>query len=257
MAKSRSALGLPMGNASLEGIRLKFLAWLTICLFSIPLAFYLSRVFLYGALALLMVSARKFTSDEAKQFALYGSYPSAWLESHARQPIEPMRAVGSDDWRDDKNETLISGLISDNEEAVAAFGESDNCVVVDWRDGAEEIFESLTPFLPQGYLQVEKPGTSKWTIRAGDRPPRNVEFPQNTKQEEFFVALNEVLAPDFELWQYTPVHGDGYSLFVAPTAWWQSFADEHPRVLAKYFLSATRLAAYQRKSYLARLLSKP
>jgi len=257
MAKSRSVLGLPMGNAPLEGIRLKFLTWLVICLVSIPLAFYLSRVSLYGAFGLLMVSVGKFTSSEAKQFALRGSYPSAWLASHARQPLEARRVLESEDRRGSQNERLISGLISDNEEAVAAFGESDNCIVVDWRDGAEEIFEALTPFLPQGYLRVEKLGSTEWTVQAGNRPPRAIEFSKNTKKEEFFVALNEALVPDFELWQYTPVDGDGYSLFLAPTAWWQSLAEKHPRTLAKYFHSTNRLAAYWRKSYLARLLSNP
>lgn len=154
-------------------------------------------------------------------------------------------------------QTLISGLISDDDEAVAAFGESDNCVVVDWRDGADEILEAVAAFLPQGYFRIERRGSAEWAIQAGERPAHTVEFPQGIKQEQFFVALNQVLAPDFELWQYTPVNGDGYSLFLAPSAWWHSFAAEHPRVLAKYFLSADRLAAHMRKSYFARLFSKP
>jgi len=154
-------------------------------------------------------------------------------------------------------QTLIPGLISDDGEAVAAFGKSDNCVVVDWRDGADEIFDAVIPFLPQGYFRIERRGSAEWVVQAGERPAHTVEFPQGTKQEAFFVALNQVLAPDFELWQYTPVNGDGYSFFLAPCAWWRSFAAEHPRVLAKYFLSADRLAAYMGKSYLARLFSKP
>jgi hypothetical protein len=153
--------------------------------------------------------------------------------------------------------TLFSGLISDDGEAVAAFGESDNCVVVDWRDGPDEIFEAVTPFLPQGYFRVGRRGSTEWVVQAGERPAHTVEFFKGSRQEEFLVALNQVLAPDFELWQYTPANGDGYSLFLAPSAWWRSFAAEHPRVLAKYFLSANRLAAYMRKSYFARLFSKP
>lgn len=257
MYKSRSALGLPMDRGSLEGIRLKFITWLIICLFSIPMAFYLSRAFLYRAFGLLMVFVGKFTSSEANNFALHDSYPSAWQELHADQSLEAVRVVGSENRSRNRSETLISGLISDNKEAVAAFGESDNCVVVDWRDGAEEIFEALKPFLPQGYLRVDRFGNTKWTVQAGNREPHTIEFSKGTKHEEFFVALNEVLVPDFELWQYTPVDGDGYSLFLAPTEWWRSFADKHPRVLAKYFLSISRLAAYRRKSYLERILSKP
>lgn len=204
-----------------------------------------------------MVSFGKFTPNEAKQFAILGNYPNAWRESHARQSPEPTRVLESEYWRGNKIETLFSGLISGDEEAVAAFGESDNCVVVDWRDGAEEIFEALMPFLPQDYLRVAKLRNTEWTVQAGDRPPRTIKFSRYTKQEEIFVVLNEVFAPDYELRQYIPADGDGYSLFLAPTAWWQSFADKHPRTLAKYFLSTNRLAAYWRKGYLARLLSKP
>jgi hypothetical protein len=155
------------------------------------------------------------------------------------------------------DDTLISGLVSDDEEAVAAFGESDSCVVVDWRDGAEEIFEAVVPFLPSGYLRIESRSSTEWAVQAGSRPECIVLFLSDTKQEDFFVSLNQVLAPDYELWQYTPFIGDGYSLLLAPCAWWQAFSHEHPRVLAKYFLSANRLAAYMRKSYFARLFSKP
>ena len=245
MAKSRAALGLPMDKGSLEGIRVKFLAWLLICLLSLPLAFYLARAFLYGAFGLFMVSVGRFTLSEAKQFALFASDPSASLEPDARPSLKAPR------------ETLIRGLIAGNEEAIAAFGEADNCIVVDWRDGAEEILEALRPLLPQGYLRVEKLGNTRWAVQAGDRSARTIKFSRKSKQEELFVALNEVLAPDFELWQYTPVEGDGYSLFLAPTAWWRTFTEKHHETLAKYFVSTNRLAAHWRKGYLARLLSKP
>jgi hypothetical protein len=155
------------------------------------------------------------------------------------------------------NDTLIAGLISDNEKAIAAFGESDNCVVVDWRDGAAEIFDAMIPFLPSGYLRIDNRSSTEWAVQAGDRPECMVVFAPGTKHEDFFVSLNQVLAPDYELWQYTPFIGDAYSLLLAPSAWWQAFSYEHPRVLAKYFLSANRLAAYMRKSYFARLFSKP
>ena len=43
------------------------------------------------------------------------------------------------------NETLLSRLLAGDKEAVEAFGESDNCVVVDWRAGLPEILEAITP----------------------------------------------------------------------------------------------------------------
>jgi hypothetical protein len=155
------------------------------------------------------------------------------------------------------NNTLITGLISDNEDAIAAFGESDNCVVVDWRDGVEEIFEAIVPFLPAGHLRIENHNSTEWRVQVGNRSEHVILFAPGSRHEDFFVSLNQVLAPDYELWQYTPVNGDGYSLFLAPSSWWKSFATEHPGVLAKYFLSVNRLAAYMRKNYFVRLFSKP
>lgn len=257
MAKTRTALGLPPGRASLDGIRLKFLAWLTIILVSIPLSFYLARVLLHGAFGLLMMAAGRFTANEARSFAFQGGYPDAWFDSDTGRSFTTEQALKSTDSRNDTPETLIAGLIAGNQEAVDTFGESHICVVVDWRDGAAEILEALTPFLPPGYLQFKKRGRTKWVVQAGDRPPRTIEFTKDTKQERFFVALNQLLAPDFELWRYTPMDGDGYSLYLAPAAWWRTFADQHPKALAKYFVSVERLAAYWQKSYLARLFSKP
>jgi len=257
MYKSRSALGIPMGSVSLEGLRMQFFAWLAICLISVPLAFYLSRVSLYGVFGLVMLFAGKFSSEEAKQFLWHGSYPVSWFESFTRETFTAVQPPESGSSHGKINETLISGLISDDEEAIAAFGECDNCVVIDWRDDAEDIFTAAMPFLPHGYLHVEEHGDTEWKIQAGTRPARIVEFTERTKQEDILVTLNHVLAPDFELWQYTPVNGDGYSLFLAPSAWWQSFATEHPGVLAKYFLSLDRLAAHWKKGFLARLFSKP
>ena len=154
-------------------------------------------------------------------------------------------------------DTLITGLISDNEEVIAAFGESDNCIVIDWRDGPEEIFEALIPFLPSGYLRIENRSSTEWLVQTENQPERIVLVAPETKHEDFFVSLNQVLAPDYELWQYTPVNGDGYSLYLAPSPWWKSFAAEHPGVLAKYFLSLNRLAAYMKKRYFVRLFSRP
>lgn len=150
------------------------------------------------------------------------------------------------------NEALIAGLVSDDENAVAAFGESDICVVIDWRDGAEEILDAVMPFLPQDYLAAERQGDTEWVILAGARAAQTVEYGPETRQEAFFVVLNELLAPEFELRQYRPVNGDGYALYLAPKKWWNSFATAHPKVVEKYFLPAERLAAYMRKSYFKR-----
>jgi len=155
------------------------------------------------------------------------------------------------------NETLLSRLLAGDKEAVEAFGESDNCVVVDWRAGLPEILEAITPFVRSDYLRVERRAEAGYLVRAGTRDPQILDFPPRTRQEELFVAVNRALLPDFELRQYTPVDGDGYALFLAPPTVWKSIELSHPQATERYFLSVERLAAYWRKGYFARLFSKP
>jgi hypothetical protein len=155
------------------------------------------------------------------------------------------------------NKQLVERLLSDSEGAIAAFGESDTCAVIDWRDGAAEIIDAVIPFLPEAYLTVEAHGDAELAIRAGGREAQTVQVGEHIKQEDLFVALNRVLAPEYELRQYRPGDGDCYSLFLAPSKWWQSLAETHPAALEKYFLSAERLQAYTRKGFFERLFSKP
>lgn len=104
-------------------------------------------------------------------------------------------------------EELVAGLVSGDKEAIAAFVGSENCIVIDWRDGAEEILDAIIHFLPQDYLAIAKNGDTEWVVRAGGRPARTVEYNQNTRQEDFFVVLNQLLEPDFELRQYRALTG--------------------------------------------------
>jgi len=83
MYLSRLYLGLPMGQGSLEGIRILFLTWILITITTIPIVFYLTMVVLGGSFGLVMVVMGKFTLKQAKQYALYGKFPQFWFASNA------------------------------------------------------------------------------------------------------------------------------------------------------------------------------
>jgi hypothetical protein len=151
---------------------------------------------------------------------------------------------------------LLTRVLAEDQTAIEQFGDSDNCAVVDWRDGLPELVAAVEPFLPKGYLRLEAKG-GEFLLHAGARGPKQVEVQDQSKQEDLIVSLNLALLPDFEIRQFTPVEGDGYSLFVAPASVWQEIERSHASAVQKYFLSAERLAAYWRKGYLARLFSKP
>jgi len=164
-------------------------------------------------------------------------------------PLQPTLYAGDTEPRD----RLLSQLLA-GKDVVEAFGQCENCVVVDWRDGLPEILEELTPHLPNGYLRLQRVGDTEYSLQAGNRAPRTLVPPSKT--EDLLVELNRVLLPDFELRQFTPCDGDGYSLYLAPTSMWNSIERSHPKEVARYFLSVERLAAYWRKGFLGRVFSK-
>jgi hypothetical protein len=151
---------------------------------------------------------------------------------------------------------IIQTLLRGDEEAILGLGESDICAVVDWRDGAEEIFTAIAEFLPDGFLAAIPSEDGLMTISASGGPTLEVNVPLN-KQEPFIDSINRILSPDYEIRQFRPCDGDGYSLLVRPASWWSQFDEKHPEIAEKYFLSTKRLAAYWSKNYFARLLSKP
>ena len=154
------------------------------------------------------------------------------------------------------DKALLARVLDGDETAIQQFGESDNCAVIDWRDGLPELIAAVQPFLPKGYLRSEAKDGG-FQLYAGGRGPASIEAQAQTKQEDLIASLNRALQPDFEVRQFTAVEGDGYSLFVAPASEWKDIERANAAAVQKYFLSGERLAAYWRKGYLARLFSKP
>jgi hypothetical protein len=83
MLKTRAAFGLPMGQTSMEGIRLQFLGWIAVTLVSIPTLFYAGMVIVGSLFAVFMFLLGKFSAPEAWAFALFAQPPVRWLQSAA------------------------------------------------------------------------------------------------------------------------------------------------------------------------------
>lgn len=151
---------------------------------------------------------------------------------------------------------LLDRILNADSGAIEAFGESDHCAVVDWKDDLEDIVLAVADFVPGGFLRVEAaPSGGQKLVRSDGK---EIEAPSApVKQEELLALVNRALAPQFELRRFRPVDGDGYSLFVAPAELWSELDRAHPEATERYFLSAERLASYWRKGFWGRLLSKP
>jgi hypothetical protein len=82
MYYSRLWLGVPMGEVSLDGIRLKFPAWITACIVSVPYSIYLGCIIIYGTYGLTMYLLGKFFAHEAGRFSLYAEPPRYWFSEN-------------------------------------------------------------------------------------------------------------------------------------------------------------------------------
>lgn len=149
---------------------------------------------------------------------------------------------------------LISQVLRGDSEAIAVFGGSDYCVVIDWRDQLDEVVNAFSAFLTGDKLLAEEVDEDTFRIHYGQK---SVEAKSGLKHEELFLVINCLLSPDFEARQFRPYDGDTYSLYLAPSETWLELEQVSPEAVEKYFLNIERLAAYWGKSYWARLFSKP
>lgn len=86
MLKTRAAFGLPMGRASIAGLRLQLLSWVGVTALSIPVLFYGGMMLVGSAFSLLMLASGRFTWSEARAFALFSQPPQRWVEVKGKRP---------------------------------------------------------------------------------------------------------------------------------------------------------------------------
>lgn len=88
--------GLPIEGGSIEGLRLQLIAWVVFIIMIIPAAFYLGMVLVYGAFALMMFVAGRFTREQAADFALRSKYPQTWYRGKY-SPAQNLSSAGNSD----------------------------------------------------------------------------------------------------------------------------------------------------------------
>jgi hypothetical protein len=155
------------------------------------------------------------------------------------------------------NQPLLHRVLEGDEEAIALFGDAENCAVIDWRDGPAEIVAAIAAFLPDGYLTIGPVTTSSCELLVRDKPPVAAPLSSEATQENLLLSINYAIQPEYELRQFRPLDGDSYSIFVASRSVWSDIERANPQATEELFLSTPRLAAYWGKSYFARMFSKP
>jgi len=155
------------------------------------------------------------------------------------------------------NPSLLSRVLQGDEEAIALFGEADHCAVIDWHDGPAEIVAAIAAFLPEGHLSLGRVTPTSCELVVSGKPGVSVPLSAKATQENLLLGIDQAIRPAYELRQFRPCDGDGYSMFVAPASVWSEIERTRPEATERLFLSARRLAAYWSKPYLARMFSKP
>jgi hypothetical protein len=152
---------------------------------------------------------------------------------------------------------LLKRVLAGDSDAIEAFGDGDNCVIVDWRARLPEIADEIAAKLPDGHFRILSSKTEEVVVEVGSRAKETLSDSAETKQEELLLRFDRVLHPEYEMRQFRPSDGDSYSLYIAETSTWSSLEKDNAEALEKYFLSMPRLAAFWKKGYFARLFSKP
>ncbi|WP_331343888.1 hypothetical protein [Cellvibrio sp. UBA7661] len=154
------------------------------------------------------------------------------------------------------NLELLNRVFENDEDAIQDFATSDNCAIIDWRDGFSEILEEIIRFLPSAYILFTEITPNTYRI-AIDGKTTNIEVPIQAKQESLIDSANNLLQPNYEIRQFRATNGDAHSLFIAPSEFWSDLEVHNPEKVEKYFLSTARLSAFWNKGYFSRLFSKP
>jgi hypothetical protein len=142
----------------------------------------------------------------------------------------------------DLNQTLMKleeferVLIDGGENELIEFGRCKYCVVVDWRDDAEQILDTVKKQLPEGYLQFRQIDKETFEIESHGITHR-LKAPENADVEGILQEVNRALLPNHEMRIFQPTIGDGYSLLLRPAIWWSDFAATHPARLRKLFVT--------------------
>jgi hypothetical protein len=152
---------------------------------------------------------------------------------------------------------LLRRVLTGDADAIGAFGDGEICAVIDWRAGLPEMAEEIAAKLPDGHFTIVSATAEELRVQIGSRGQQTVPVGPEAKQEELLLRLDGLLHPEYEMRQFRPFDGDSYSLYIAEAKTWAALQHESGEALEKYFLTIPRLAAYRKKSYFARLFSKP
>lgn len=135
-----------------------------------------------------------------------------------------------------KLEQFEQVLVDGGRNELVAFGNSRNCIVIDWRDNVETIIAAVGENLPKGYWIVRK--IDEQTVEIDRRGEiHSVVARADSDLEPLLQSINRLIFPEYEMRILKATMGDGYSLLLRPSNWWVAFAASHPARFRDIFVT--------------------
>ncbi len=127
-------------------------------------------------------------------------------------------------------------LVDGRGSALKKFGRNEYCVVVDWKDDAEQVLRAVQRYLPSAYWQFREIDENSFEINKG-HATCHMSIPPGTDPESILQTINRVLMPDFEMRVFLPTVSDTISLLLRSGDWWNEFESAYPARLPKLFVT--------------------
>ena len=141
-----------------------------------------------------------------------------------------------------KLEQFEQALLTGGQKALRELGDCRICVVVDWRENAEEIANAVKAKLPDGYLHVHRIDPETVELQCVARTLR-LRIGETRDTEPVLDSINHLLMPDYEMRILKAAIGDGYSLLLRPSRWWKDFEIAYPGRIRKHFITTSERVA--------------
>ena len=127
-------------------------------------------------------------------------------------------------------------LVSDDNDAIFDFADSEECIIVDHRAEEETIFAEVAARLPDEYFQYEYDGEQVFSATCGgETETLELEYSPNDRYRALRF-INAMIRSDYEMKiMRCRFDDDTHSFLLRPNGWWSEFAETYPAKMQELF----------------------
>jgi len=129
-------------------------------------------------------------------------------------------------------------LLSGDDAAIAEFAsDTDQCVVVDWREDEGDLIDYVIDKIPDAGLSFAEDESSEDLVLLYKGRMQPVGLTHSPRDRYITIrALNRILAGDYEMRVFrVTLDWDTHSFYLKPCSWWREAEQGHPQEIARVF----------------------